>query len=211
MTDWKNRISPRNRLTVAAAALLALGAAGGAGAVQLTRPPVEMAPTVPTAVAKLAQTSGIVTVKGRVAESYGDRFVLQDGSGRALVDVGPEGRDVQSGSAVTVQGRYVEGQFHASFLVDAQGNVRAVGAPPHGPHDRRGPPPPPPGGPGAPPPPPGAGAPPPPPPGVAPAAPSTVPPPPEAGVTPPPVAGAAPTPGTTGVPPVPAPSATPPR
>ncbi|RSV34977.1 hypothetical protein CA234_20385, partial [Sphingomonas sp. ABOLE] len=136
MTDWKNTL-PRNRLAVAAAALLALGAAGGAGAVQLTRPTVEMAPTVPTAVARLAQTSGIVTVKGRVAETYGDRFVLQDGSGRTLVDAGRGAADVQSGAALTVQGRYLDGQLHASYLVDGQGNVRAVGAPPPppgGPH-----------------------------------------------------------------------------
>ncbi|UYY76529.1 hypothetical protein [Sphingomonas sp. R1] len=169
MTDLKTRLSPRNRIALGGAVLLALGAVGGAGAVQLTRPPVEMAPTVPTAAARLSQTSGIVTVKGRVAERYGDRFVLQDSSGRTLVDVGPDGGDVASGSTVTAQGRFIDGQLHASFLIDGQGNVRAVGGPPHGPQDRRGPPPPPPGGPGAPPPPPpGAGAPPPPPPGAVP-------------------------------------------
>jgi hypothetical protein len=197
MTDWKNKHwSPRNRMTLAAAALLALGAAGGAGAVQLTRPPIEMAPTVPTAVGRLAQTSGIVTVKGRVAEVYGDRFVLQDGSGRTLVAVGPGGADVQAGSALTVQGRYFDGQLHASYLVDGDGTVRAVGAPP----------PPPPHGPGAPPPPPGGpGAPPPPPPGAGPA----MPPPPGAAVPPPaPGASGAPTAAGAVTPPPPAPSAT---
>lgn len=196
MTDWKNRISPRHRLSLAAAALLAVGAAGGAGAVQLTRPPVEMAPAVPTAVAKLSQASGIVTVKGQVAETYGDRFVLQDGSGRALVDVGPAGNAVASGSTVTVQGRYVEGQLHASFLVDGRGNVQAVGAPPHPPHDHRGPPPPPLIGPGVPPPPPPPGA---------------VPPPPSQGMAPPPPAEAGPAPGVTVAPPTPTASATPRR
>jgi hypothetical protein len=209
MTDWKNTL-PRNRLAVAAAALLALGAAGGAGAVQLTRPSVEMAPTVPTAVARLAQTSGIVTVKGRVAETYGDRFVLQDGSGRTLVDAGRGGADVQSGAALTVQGRYRDGQMHASYLVDGQGNVQAVGAPPPPPGGPHGPPPPPPpGGPGAPPPPPpGAGAPPPPPPGAVPPAPGAVPPPPQGAVAPPPSAGAAPATGAA-VPPPPAPAPSP--
>lgn len=156
MTDWKTRLSPRHRLVLGGAALLALGAAGGAGAVQLTRPPVEMAPAVPIAAARLAQTSGIVTVKGRVAETYGDRFLLQDGSGRVLVDVGPAGAGLAGGSMVTVQGRYRDGQLHASFLVDGQGNVQAVGAPPHPPHHRHGPPPP--GDPEVSPPPPGAGA-----------------------------------------------------
>jgi uncharacterized protein YdeI (BOF family) len=165
MIDWKNkRFSPRSRLSLVAAAALALGAVGGAGAVHLTRPAVEMAPTVPMAIARLPQTSGIVTVKGRVAETYGDRFVLQDGSGRTLVASGREGSNVQAGSTVTVQGRYDDGQLRASYLVDAQGTVRAVGRPPHGfgrdggpPHPGHGrdvpPPPPPPGAePGAPPP-----------------------------------------------------------
>lgn len=198
MSEWKNRVwSSRNRRTLAAAALLALGAAGGAGAVQMTRPSVEMAPTVPTAVARLSQASGIVTVKGRVAEVYGDRFVLQDGSGRTLVDVGPAGEGVQSGSMLTVQGRYVDGQLHASYLVDGAGQVQAVGAPP--PHRRGGPgtpPPPPPAGPNAPPPPP-------PPPGIVPPMPASVPPPAAAA----PVAG----PAAAAVPPAPSPGATPTR
>ena len=218
MTDWKNRLSLRNRLTLAAAGLLALGAAGGAGAVQLTRPPVEMAPTVPTAVARLAQTSGIVTVKGRVAETYGDRFVLQDGSGRALVDVGPAGSGVQAGSAVTVQGRYRDGQLHASYLVDGQGNVEAVGAPPPPPGGRHGPPPPLPGGPGAPPPPPpgGPAAPPPPgavppPPGALPVPPAPTMPPPTGAVPPPPAAAPVAPPAAGTVPSAPAASPTPAR
>lgn len=210
MVDWKNKHwSPRNRMALGAAVLLALGAAGGAGAVQLTRPTVEMAPTVATPVARLAQTSGIVTVKGRVAETYGDRFVLQDGSGRALVDVGPAASGVASGAALTVQGRYLDGQLHASYLVDGQGNVQAVGAPPPPPGGPHGPPPPPPAGPGAPPPPAGPGAPPPPPPGAVPPAAGAVPPPPppQRAVVPPPPAGVAPAPGAA-IPPAPAPTPT---
>ncbi len=177
----KARVSVRTRLMTGAILLLALGAAGGAGAVSLTRPAIEMAPTVPTAIARLPQTSGVVTVKGRVAEVYGDRFVVQDGSGRTLVDAGREGAGaVRTGSGLTVQGRYDDGQLRASYLVDPDGRIEAVGArPPRGgPRGPRGPveagrdgpppPPPPPAGPdGAVPPPPppvGAGAPPPPPP-----------------------------------------------
>ena len=188
MVDWKRpmvRVSRRTKVMTGAVALLALGAAGGAGAVSLTRPAIEMAPTVPTAIARLPQTSGIVTVKGRVAEVYGNRFVVQDGSGRTLVDAGREGGSaVRTGSGLTVQGRYDDGQLRASYLVDPQGQVEAVGGrPPHdgpaGPGGPRGDGPPPP-----PPPPPGAGAPPPPPP--PPGGAGAVPPPPPQGGNPPP-------------------------
>lgn len=180
---WKN-----NRAAVAAGAalLVALGAAGGAGAVQATRPAIEMAPTTRTAIARLPSSSGVVTVKGQVAEVFGNRFVVQDASGRALVAAGRDapGRvrvRVRVGQPVMVQGRFADGQLRASYLIDRNGDVAAVGprgpqpgqpaAPaPHGP-GRDGPPPPPPGcapapgapaGPGAvsppPPPPPASGA-----------------------------------------------------
>jgi hypothetical protein len=202
---WAPHISRGKRIGLGVGALLLLGAAGGAGAVALTRPPVEMAPTVPTAIAKLANTRGVVSVRGRVAEVYGDRFIVQDATGRTLVDAGRgTAGSLHRADPILVQGRFDEGQLHARYLVDAAGNVQEVGPPP--PPGRRGPPPPPPpGGPGTPPPPPppppsgtGAGAPPPPPPPGGPGAP---PPPPGADAPPPPppppaTSGpAAPTPG----------------
>lgn len=183
-------LSRGQRVALGGAALLAMGAAGGAGAVQLTRPSVEMAPTVPTAIAKLPATSGIVTVRGRVAGVYGTRFLVEDASGRTLVDAGRGAGTLTKGAPVLVQGRFDDGQLRARFLAD-QGGVREVGAPP---------PPPPPPAPGAgapPPPPPGAGAPPPPPPGAG----APPPPPPGAGAPPPP-----PAPGA-GAPPPPPPGA----
>ncbi|WP_169924217.1 hypothetical protein [Sphingomonas adhaesiva] len=208
-TKLAGRVPPRTRMALAAAALLAAGAAGGAGAVQLTRPTVEMAPTVPTAIARLPQASGIVTVKGRVAETYGNQFVVQDGTGRALVDAGRRGSDaVRVGSVMTVQGRYDDGRLRASYLVDPQGRIDAVGAPPP-PPGAGAPPPPPPGAGAPPPPPPGAGAPPPPPPGA-----GAPPPPPPGGPgappPPPPGAGAPPPPPAGAVPPAPPAGATPP-
>lgn len=132
MVDWKNparRIPIRIKLAAGVAVLLALGGAAGAGAVAYTRPPVEMAPAVPTAIAKVPQKSGITTVKGRVAEVYGDRFILQDGTGRVMVDAGHDNLgQVRAGSAVMVQGRYDRGQLRASYLVDPQGDVTQVGA-----------------------------------------------------------------------------------
>ena len=64
----------------------------------MTRPTVTMAPTIPTPIAKLASTSGVVTAKGRVAEVFGDRFVVQDGTGRAMV---AGNRDAMPRSAAT--------------------------------------------------------------------------------------------------------------
>lgn len=162
----------RAAMAAGAAVLVALGAAGGAGAVQATRPTIEMAPTVQTPIARLASTSGVVTVRGRVAQVYGDHLLVRDGSGQALIAAGREARGaVGVGQAVMVQGRYDDGQMRASYLVDQGGHVVAAG--PRGPqpggpkpggpgsrdgHGPDGPPPPPPGcgpaGPGAMPPPP---------------------------------------------------------
>lgn len=131
-------IGRRQRLGLGAAALIGVGAAGGAGAVALTRPSIEMAPAVVTPIAGLNSRDGIVTVKGRVAEVFGDRFVVQDGSGRAMVDAGRDGiGSIARGNAVLVQGRYDEGQLRARFLVDPTGQVREIG-PAHGPHEPHG-------------------------------------------------------------------------
>ena len=194
MADMKSyvpRVPRRTQLGLGAAVLLAIGAAGGAGSMSLARPTVEMAPTVATAIAKLPESDGVVTVKGHVAEVYGSRFVVQDASGRAMVDAG-RGETMTAGMPVTVQGRYADGQLRASYLVDSAGQVEAVG--PRGPHDARGPenrgprgdgpPPPPPGGPEHGPGSAGPGAPPTSPPGCAPArGPEMTPPPPAANGT----------------------------
>lgn len=123
------------KVTLGVAIGLAIGAAGGAGAISLTRPTVEMAPTVATPVARLDGSSGVVTVKGRVAEVYGDRFVLQDASGRTMIDAGRDAAPAR-GATVQVQGRYDGGQLRASYLVDGAGKVTPVGRPPR--HDRHG-------------------------------------------------------------------------
>ncbi|MEH3100975.1 hypothetical protein [Sphingomonas adhaesiva] len=205
-------MSKTQKVGLGAVALLALGAAGGAGAVSLTRPGVEMAPVVATPVAKLGDARGIVSVRGRVAEVYGNRFVVQDASGRTLVDAGRGDSGLRTGAPVLVQGRYDDGQLRARFLVDRAGGVREVGAPPPPPPPPppprgAGSPPPPPPGAGAPPPPPGAGAPPPPGAGAPPPPPGAgaPPPPPGAGAPPPPPpgAGAPPPPAGSGTPPAP--------
>lgn len=136
MTD---RSRSRSFLIAAGAALFALGGGVGAGAMFAARPVAVMAPVRTTPIAALARADrpmfgdAIVSVRGKVAELYGDRFVLDDGSGRTLVEAGPRGGDdlVALNQVVTVQGRYEHGTVHPEFLVGADGTVTALR-----PHDR---------------------------------------------------------------------------
>jgi hypothetical protein len=122
----------RSRLAVsglAAVAILALGVAGGAGAMKLVRPSVEMAPMVPVAISKMPD-GDLVTIKGKVAEIFGNKFVVEDESGRALVETGPAGRGgplVKANEDISVQGRFDDGFLHASFIVHPDGKTQAVG------------------------------------------------------------------------------------
>jgi len=84
------------------------------------------------------QPDYVVAVKGTVAEIFGNKFILQDDTGRALVELGPQGEDgtaVVKGEAVTVQGIFEHGFIHAQLVAHADGRNQAFGPP--------GPPPPP--------------------------------------------------------------------
>ena len=145
-TEPKSPRPLRRRLFagLAGAGLIAIGVAGGAAVVAETRPSVSMAPAVPVAIRSLS-ADGIVTIRGQVAEIYGNKFVMADGSGRALVDTGREGERQQlvtAGEPVTIQGRYEHGFVHAAFLVGPDSKVVALaplGGPPHGPGGPHGP------------------------------------------------------------------------
>ncbi|NEI98935.1 hypothetical protein [Rhizobium ruizarguesonis] len=97
-------------------------------------------PVIAAAVAISAMpASSLITIKGKVAEIYGNKFVLQDESGKALVETGRAGEDedlVAKDEAVTVQGRFDDGFVHASYLVRQDGRTEAL-RPPKGPPHRR--------------------------------------------------------------------------
>jgi uncharacterized protein YdeI (BOF family) len=149
----RRMIGSRKTMALAAAGLLILGGAAGAAVIAHTRPSVSMAPATPTAIRSLS-SGGIVTIRGRVAEIYGNKVIVSDASGRALVDFGREGESgqlVTAGEPVTVQGEFDRGFIHASYLVGPDNKVIALGpfgGPPHGHHGPRdnrghdGPPPP---------------------------------------------------------------------
>jgi hypothetical protein len=82
-----------------------------------------------------------VAVKGQVAEIFGNKFIVQDDSGRALVETGRRGESgqlVAKSESVTVQGRFEHGFIHAQVISHSDGRNDFVGPP--------GLPPPPPGG-----------------------------------------------------------------
>lgn len=184
-TPSPRRFNSRNSLLGGIAlAVLAVGAAAGAGGVKLAQ-------NWHTQSVMLLQPTGIdqmqpgqpVAVKGNVAEIFGNKFILDDGRGRALVDLGPRGEDVNAvtrGETVTVQGVFDRGVVRAQIVAHADGRNEAFGPPgPPPPPPRPGraevPPPPPPGAPQ-----PRADAPPPPPPPAPPRADAPPPPPPRA-------------------------------
>ncbi|MFK0335303.1 hypothetical protein ACIQUB_29770 [Rhizobium sp. NPDC090275] len=126
---------------ISAFVVLAVGAAGGATAMKLTRPNVEMAPLTPVVITSLKDSNAIVTIKGNVAEIYGNKFIMQDASGRALIETGPAGDDgklVALDEPVTVQGRFDDGFLRASYIVHGDGKTDAL-RPPPGPRPHGGP------------------------------------------------------------------------
>jgi hypothetical protein len=68
-------------------------------------------------------------VRGRVAETYGSRFVLDDGSGRVLVELGRGGGTAPAarGQLITVQGWPGAGTINALYLVGQDGRAYAFG------------------------------------------------------------------------------------
>lgn len=156
--------APGNRrLHIArAATVLALivGAAGGASGMRAwdrTRPQPVML-LQPTSVTSLRDDT-VAAVKGKVVDRFGNTFLLQDETGRTLVDLGRRGERgdiVAPDEAVTVQGRFARGRLQAQVVTHADGRTEGFGP-------GKAPPPPRPVPGEAPPPPPGAVPPPPPP------------------------------------------------
>lgn len=90
-----------------------------------------------------------VAVKGQVAEIFGNKFIIQDQTGRALVETGPagdRGQLVAKSETITVQGRFERGFIHAQAISHGDGRNDLVGppgpppgGPPAGPLGWRGP------------------------------------------------------------------------
>jgi hypothetical protein len=137
-----HRPRPRNAVLGAGAlALLALGFAGGAAAWSATRHEAASFDTalVSTPIGQLAEASS-VGITGQVEQIYGNKFVVSDGTSRALVETGRAGEGgglVTAGETVTVQGRFDDGFLHAAALRHADQRIDELDPPPprhgHGP------------------------------------------------------------------------------
>lgn len=125
--DARSGRIPRRTWVIGALALpLAFGAVGlslaETNALTLT-------PVAPVAIQALAP-SGATAIKGEVAEVFGNKFVVQDPTGRALVETGPAGEGgklVARGEGVTVQGRFADGFLHARLLTHGDGRQEVLG------------------------------------------------------------------------------------
>jgi hypothetical protein len=126
----------RPLITLLAVFVVALMLGAGLTAVAGLRRQVALVPLTPAPIAAMHDWSP-VAVKGQVAEIFGNKFILQDESGRALVETGPEGESgklVAPSETVTIQGRFERGFIHAVAISHADGRTDIIGPsepPPH--------------------------------------------------------------------------------
>ena len=72
-----------------------------------------------------------ITVTGTVTDTFGHRYVVDDGAKKSLIDIGPKGRDaiaIKTGDKLTVEGEMVDsGEIRAARV--AVGSQAAVDLP----------------------------------------------------------------------------------
>jgi hypothetical protein len=128
----------RPLIALVAVFVVALTLGAGLTALAGLRRQVAFVPLTPAPITTMHDWSQ-VAVKGQVAEVFGNKFIVQDESGRALVDTGPEGEGgnlVAPSETITVQGRFERGFIHAVTISHADGRNDIVGPP--GPPPPRG-------------------------------------------------------------------------
>ena len=114
-------------MTSSRISLLALAAAIGIGTAAYAQTPIR----------DVTAPDGI-SITGTVTGVFGNKFVLEDDSGKVLVEGGPDGQrklDIQMGEKLAVTGRPDRGSFEAFTITRADGSrieLRPAGPlPPH--------------------------------------------------------------------------------
>ena len=121
-------MAPSYKPLLARKSLLALAAAAGIGA-------AATAALAQTPIRDVLSPAGI-SIAGTVTDVFGNKFVLEDASGKVLVENGPEWHrklDIQPGEKLTVNGRPEGGSFEAFAITRADGTrieIRPAGGPP---------------------------------------------------------------------------------
>ena len=130
------------QIPMLAAVLAAFAVGAGATAIAQKGRTTTYVALTPAPIASM-KDGAPVAVQGSIAEVFGNKFVVQDGSGRALVETGREGegRDlIAKDESVTIQGRFDHGFIHAIAIRHADGRTDALTPrPPAPPHPGRGP------------------------------------------------------------------------
>ena len=133
-------LGSRRRTAALSASLLIIGAVVGAGALRVAGGISRQASFIlqPSPIASMSELAP-AAIKGQVAEVFGNKFIIADASGRALIETGREGeggRLVKPNETVTVQGQFERGFLHASVIQHEDGRADLVGLPkgppPHG-------------------------------------------------------------------------------
>ena len=130
----------KRRMAFAAALVLGCGLGAGATALAQRGHKTVLVALDPAPVSQM-KDGNEVAVKGQVAEIFGNKFILADESGRALIETGRAGESgtlVAKSDTVTVQGRFEHGFLHAAAIRFGDGRSVALtpppGPPPHPPH-----------------------------------------------------------------------------
>lgn len=127
------RLPRLRRRAAVAAALLAAGVAGaGATALAQRGHHATFVALQPGPVSAMRDGSA-VALKGDVAEIFGNKFILGDASGRALIETGRQGEGgglVTKSETVTVQGRFDHGFVHAVAIQHGDGRTVVLDPPP---------------------------------------------------------------------------------
>lgn len=132
--ETSNRKSAWRMRTIAVAAgvaLLGVGVVAGASATRLMVRH-EAQPLMPP-IAISAMTDGnVAAIKGKVTDVFGNKFVVEDATGRTLVETGRAGKGgslVTRDDILTVQGRFDNGFMRGSMIVHADGRTDILRGP----------------------------------------------------------------------------------